>query len=176
LCKPNSGQVISRQDQFLFETETNRYRIDTVSTFFQGQSNTTYVDSVYTQQIFHGFGSNRLLFNVDVLWRTKELGRFTFYGGFGLGAGFSLNSVLRYNSYFNNTNTISQGEIKGPRVFDFRMNMVLGTEMRLGNKGFLEKTSLFYEWRPTVVMNQTSGLGAQWLMGQSHTLGFRFRF
>ena len=177
----------TRQDYLLFGTESNRYKVDSITSTFQGQTNTVYIDSVHNKQLFQSFGSNRLSLNIDLLWRTNELGRFTFYGGFGIGAGMSLNSVLMYNlseysyrsnenSYFNNSNTISQGEKKGPAVFDFRMNMILGTELRLGKKGFLEKTSLFYEWRPTVVMNQTSGLGAQWIMGQSHTLGLRFRF
>jgi hypothetical protein len=178
---------MNRSDIFLHQASESRFPYDTVYTSYQGQTSTILIDSVNSQYLSQRFASNRLRMSMELLWRTSEFGRFTFYAGFGIGAGFSLKSSLGYshidNSYISPSlinqsysNLLGSGEKRGPSTFEFRMSAVLGTEMSLGKSGIWERSCLYYEFAPTIMMSKTSGLASQNRVGFSHTLGLRFKF
>lgn len=169
----------------VYSTESNRFAYDTI--YSAGQISP--VDSVYTRQLSQDMRSNRLRLNACLLWRTNEFERFTFYGGFGIGAGISLKSKLNYGLYETSrlepwptgqeteSYLISAGERNGAMIFDLHFQTVLGTELRLGAKNnFLRKSNLFVEYTPSIFMTKTGDLPIRWNFGSMTTFGLRYKF
>jgi hypothetical protein len=168
------------KELFGFASQMSRHTYDTVFTSYQDQSNSIFIDSVYSRSFDYRQKSNSLILNLDILWRTYAVRKVSVCGGFGLGVGVSLQHRLSHTLYENhyktpwfvnehNYNELISGDKRGPIMFNLRLNSILGFEYFV-----FEEIGLFYEYSPTMMLTKVGDLNAKWNYGHTHAIGFRF--
>ncbi len=152
-----------------------------------------YVDSVSRENIFVNASAHVMLFNLLMLWQTDPKKRFCFYGGLGLGVGFSVRSTLNYeyslssnteirnpnggiHSISNSYNTSDRADVKGIPWQHLSVRVPFGFDLRFATyTRFWRNVHFFFEAGPALWVRNIPGTQAQRFAHLYLTWGFRFR-
>lgn len=152
-----------------------------------------YRDSVYNRNFSANYQSTQFRLDAAMVWKSSSEKRLQVWGGLGINAGISLNSIVDVNfidsgrivTYDNNNEVFYQqgdyfasGSLRerssARNNFGFSAYVPLGISFRIGNKSeLLRRFHLVFEARPGLNATVIRGLNSTWNPSFQYGIGLK---
>ena len=171
----------------------NEYRkpYDTLTSAQTGQ--TTYLDSVTTNEYRINYSSEQLRFDGSLIFRTNPDARWSLFAGIGISAGVSINANtdINYNKFtgiepftandnlftsynYSSSDNRNNEQFRNKNNFGASVFTPMGVDFRIGKKReFWKQMHLFYELRPGINITSIPELRTITNANVQHGFGIR---